>query len=339
MKVMTRNIGLDVIRGLAVFFVIGGHFFLLNTSLREVPFEGISLFVQSTFLSLLLAGVPLFIILTGYLNINKSAGWKYYKNSKKVLYSYLLFSILTILFRKYDAGSTESWTEWGLKILDFSAIPYAWYIEMWIGLYLLTPFLNILYKNMDSRNAKLLLIGILFLMTTLPHWLNRDGMHLLPGYWQRCWPLTFYFAGAYIQEYQPQIKLRTAALVITGLCLLNPVLNLLLQTPSLLLLGGGPEDVVYFFITVWLFLMLYRIKIKSKMIEKVMVNLSLCSLDIYLCCYIFDALYYPFFKSRFYVSQEQFGIYFFILVPLVLVSSFLVAYLKHLLQRRMRVGS
>lgn len=337
MKYMTRNIGLDVIRSIAVLFVIGGHFFLLNTSLREVPFRGLSLFVQGTFLSLFLAGVPLFIILTGYLNINKSSSWKYYKNIKKVLYAYLLYSILTILFRKYYAGSTESWAEWGLKILDFSAIPYGWYIEMWIGLYLLTPFLNILYKNIDSRDVKRLLIGTLFLMTILPHWLNRDGMHLLPGFWQQCWPLTFYFAGAYIQEYQPQVKLRTAAIVITGLCLLNPALNLVLQTRSLLLLGGGPEDIVSFFITIWLFLMLYRIRIKKRMIEKVVVNLSLCSLDIYLCCYIFDALYYPFFKNRFYISQEQFGIYFFVLVPLVLVSSFLVAYLKNLLQRMITV--
>jgi len=27
-----------------------------------------------------------------------------------------------------------TWAKWILKIFDFSAIPYAWYIEMWIGL-------------------------------------------------------------------------------------------------------------------------------------------------------------------------------------------------------------
>ena len=106
MKNMTRNIGLDVIRSIAIFFVIGGHFFLLHTSLREVPFKGISLFVQGTFLSLFLSGVPLFVVLTGYLNISKSCSWTYYKNIKRVLYSYLLFSILTNLFRKYYLGDT-----------------------------------------------------------------------------------------------------------------------------------------------------------------------------------------------------------------------------------------
>lgn len=338
MKNMTRNIGLDVIRSIAIFFVIGGHFFLLHTSLREVPFKGISLFVQGTFLSLFLSGVPLFVVLTGYLNISKSCSWTYYKNIKRVLYSYLLFSILTILFRKYYLGDTETWIEWGLKILDFSAIPYAWYIEMWIGLYLLTPFLNILYKNMGNRNVKQLLIGILFLMTTLPHWLNRDGMHLFPAFWQQCWPLTFYFIGAYIQEYQPRVRLGLVAILIMGLCLLNPVLNLLLHTRSLLLLGGGPEDIVSFFITILLFLIFYQINIKKKIVEKVVMNISLYSLDIYLCCYIFDVLYYPFFKNHFYVTQVQFGSYFFILVLLVLISSFLVAFLKNRLQRIIATG-
>lgn len=105
-------IGLDIIRSIAIFFVISGHFFLLNTPFREVPFEGLSMFIQATFLSLFLVGVPLFVTLTGYLNINRDCSWKYYKNIKKVLYSYLLFSIITIFFRKCFLHDTISWVEW-----------------------------------------------------------------------------------------------------------------------------------------------------------------------------------------------------------------------------------
>lgn len=155
---VNRNIGLDIIRCIAILFVISCHFFLLNTSLREVPFHGISLFIQATVLSLCLTAVPLFVILTGYLNINKQCSWKYYKNIKKVLFSYILFSIITILFRKYYLNETLSWVEWGLKILDFSAIPYGWYIEMWIGLYLLTPFLNILYNKFNLSKIVYIMI-------------------------------------------------------------------------------------------------------------------------------------------------------------------------------------
>ena len=53
---VNRNIGLDIIRCIAILFVISCHFFLLNTSLREVPFHGISLFIQATVLSLMSDG-------------------------------------------------------------------------------------------------------------------------------------------------------------------------------------------------------------------------------------------------------------------------------------------
>ena len=39
-----RICGLDLIRVVAIFFVIAGHFFSLNTSFKNVPFEGFSMF-------------------------------------------------------------------------------------------------------------------------------------------------------------------------------------------------------------------------------------------------------------------------------------------------------
>ncbi|WP_252196529.1 acyltransferase family protein, partial [Bacteroides salyersiae] len=193
----TRNVGLDIIRSFAILFVIAGHF-LMNTSFNSSIFEGGSLFIQAVAKMLFIIGVPLFILLTGYLNTNKSINKKYYKGGVRVIISYLLFSLITIIFRKYYLHESLSWIQWGLKVLDFSAIPYGWYIEMWIGLFLLTPFLNLLYKAIPDQKQKLILIGTLYIMTALPDLLNRYGVHLVPGFWQQCFPLTFYFIGAYI---------------------------------------------------------------------------------------------------------------------------------------------
>ena len=171
-----RICGLDLIRVCAIFFVIAGHFFSLNTSFRVVPFAGFSMFTQSMMNTLFSVGVPLFIMLTGYLNINKKPTTAYYKGMSRVIIAYLLFSIATILFRTYYLGEELSTTQWILKIFNYSAIPYAWYIEMWIGLFLLTPFLNYLWKAIPSRNEKLLLIASLFIMTSLPDLCNRYGL-------------------------------------------------------------------------------------------------------------------------------------------------------------------
>ena len=45
----------------------------------------------------------------------------------------------------------------------------------------------------------------------------------------------------------------------------------------------------------------------------------------YLCCYMFDQLYYPWFEEHFFVSQAQFLPWFFVIVPLCFFSSYLVA--------------
>ena len=169
----TRNVGLDLIRSCAILFVIAGHFFSLHTAFKTSTFEGTSLFIQATISFLFYTGVSLFLLLTGYLNTNKSINKKYYKGGVRVIISYLLFSLITIIFRKYYLHESLSWIQWGLKVLDFSAIPYGWYIEMWIGLFLLTPFLNLLYKTIPDQKQKLILVGTLYIMTALPDLLNR----------------------------------------------------------------------------------------------------------------------------------------------------------------------
>ena len=238
-----RICGLDLIRVVAIFFVIAGHFFTLNTSLMNVPFWGVSIFFQGVLKDIFSVGVPLFMILTGYLNINKTPTAKYYKGMVRVLVAYLFFSIVTIAFRKYYLGEELSIVQWILKIFNYSAIPYAWYIEMWIGLALLTPFLNYLYHAIPSVRQKLLLIVTLFVMTALPDLCNRYGIYLMPGYFaQACYPLMFYFMGTFIREYQPTIKAWFGWGIILVMALVTPVANCLIFRGGydVVQVAGGP---------------------------------------------------------------------------------------------------
>ncbi|KAA3696113.1 acyltransferase, partial [Bacteroides salyersiae] len=292
----TRNVGLDLIRSCAILFVIAGHFFSLHTAFKTSTFEGTSLFIQATISFLFYTGVSLFLLLTGYLNTNKSINKKYYKGGVRVIISYLLFSLITIIFRKYYLHESLSWIQWGLKVLDFSAIPYGWYIEMWIGLFLLTPFLNLLYKAIPDQKQKLILVGTLYIMTALPDLLNRYGVHLVPGFWQQCFPLTFYFIGAYIHEYKPTIRKGWAWMIILGICLINPIFNLIfIHNHTLVQICGNSNGVFGIPIAVLFFLLFYQLDIHSKMNKKILAKISVLSLDMYLCCYIFDAIYYPYF--------------------------------------------
>ena len=333
----SRICGLDLIRVVAIFFVIAGHFFVLHTSLMSVPFNDLCLFVQATLKDIFGVGVPLFIMLTGYLNSNKTPTRKYYKGMLRVLVAYLVFSIITILFRKYYIGEDLTWLQWTMKILDYSAIPYAWYIEMWIGLALLTPFLNYMYKAIPSKNQKFLLLASLFVMTSLPDLFNRYGMYLVPAYFAKAaYPLLFYFAGTVIREYQPRIKHWQGWALVMSMSMVTPLFNIAVfrGNSDLVQIAGGPGGVFHSWIAVAIFLMLYKRDISILPLKQWITHCSLVSLEMYLCCYMFDMLYYPWFKERFFETQSQFFPWFFVIVPLIFMSSYIFASIYRIIAKR-----
>ena len=260
----TRIVGLDLICSCAILFVIAGHFFVLNTPFKSTIFEGTELFIQSIFCMFFGIGVPLFLLLTGYLNTNKTLSKQYYKGCVRVLVAYLFFSIITILFRKYYLHQEFSWLNWILKIFDFSAIPYAWYIEMWIGLFFFFFFLNMMYKAIPTQRQKQILILTLYVMTALPDLFNRYGLHLVPGFWASCYPLTFFFAGSYIHEYKPRVNSWKLWLTILLLCMINPVFNVLfVHNHTLIQIAGGPWGVFGTVVAIAFFLLFYQTDFKS----------------------------------------------------------------------------
>ncbi|MEG2164282.1 MAG: acyltransferase family protein [Bacteroidales bacterium] len=321
-----RETGLDLIRVIAILFVIGGHFFWLHTRFLETNFNGFNIFIQGSLMSLFFVSVPLFVLLSGYLNYKK----KYirynigiYKGLKKIISAYLIFSIISILFRIYYLGEHESIIGWITRILGFSAISYSWYVEMYIGLFLIMPFLNIIFEKLSSRKERLFLIGVFILITSLPILLNRSQITVIPKYFVAIAPITFYFVGAYIAAYKPTIKKGLLILSLIIICTADSLANIIIGK-TFAPIGGEVWSLYYLITAIIVFLLLYDINLKSRIISK----LSVYTLDIYLCCWIFDTLYYPIFKNHFFFSQQQFFKYFIIIVPLVFLSSTAVAFIK-----------
>lgn len=319
---VSRIVGLDLIRCFAIFSIIAGHFFEIHTSYRESDLNSFSMFLQAGALQLFYTGVPLFLLMTGYLNAQKTISRKYYRGIWRVLVSYLIFSILTVIFRKFYLHENESIYMWIYKILSYSAIPYAWYIEMWIGLFLITPFLNKLYVSLPSRRQKQLLIVTIFVMTSMA----KSWIHVLPQYWMQCFPLLYYFIGCYIREYQPKVNSKYLLIIVFVCCLTNPFFKFL--NNPLFSIGGGAYGVFGVILAVTLFLLIYRVDFYIVPLNNILTKISLLSLDIYLCSYIFDAIYYPFFKDHWFINQSQFGMFFFVIVPLVFISSIILAQIK-----------
>lgn len=331
-KVSRKSFGLDAVRAFAIFSVIGGHFFVLYTPFRTTPVSDVSLILQSVANSILGCGVPLFIMLTGYLNVNKTICRTYYSKIWRVLFAYVLFSVGTLLFRHLVFDEPFTAVMAVRKTLDFSAIRYAWYIEMWIGLFLLVPFLNVLYKGIGNRRHKEILVLTLVFLTFVPALTNRYGLHLLPDYWKNCYPLTYYFIGSYIREYAPKINKLYALSAILVIGLVPPVFTMVMAPGhSLVQILGDSFSIFGAVSAVAVFLLLYDVKCPEGIASKAISRVSLLSLDMYLCCYMFDSIVYPWFKNQYYVDQSSFGACFFIIVPVIFGASLLLAWMKYML--------
>ena len=115
-----------------------------------------------------MSGVPLFIMLSGYLCCEKKLSRKYYIGILPVLLSYIFITVFTMLYK--SATNQQSYTALSaiMGMLNFTAHDYAWYVEMYIGLFLLIPFLNLLFSALGTKRARLALVITLAFLTVLP---------------------------------------------------------------------------------------------------------------------------------------------------------------------------
>lgn len=168
-----RIIGIDVIKVVAVFFVISVHFFLRTNFYDQDLTSGENLFIQSFLRWIFYICVPLFVVATGYLQSKKEISSKHYKGLLPVLGVYIFYSVATIFVRIHFFDEKASFINWVYKILRFEADGYSWYVNMYIGLFLLIPFLNLIHNNLKSKKEHIILIGTLIFLCGLPSFFNN----------------------------------------------------------------------------------------------------------------------------------------------------------------------
>lgn len=289
-----RNINIDLIKCIAAISVISVHFFW-NTGYYTEPMLGKRMLFMTFMRTSFMVCVPLFLIITGYLMCGKKLSAKYFYGIVHTIIMYIIISLFCILYR-HIMGQEVSLKD-GIKgILDYTAAPYAWYVEMYIGLFVMIPFLNILYHNLENKKAKKLLIFILVCMIVVPTIFNIDGSKFVPAYWTGIWPILYYFIGCYIREYKSKIPLKLNIFLIFVILIFSTFFNYKKY------FGECFEFTSYndwygwqnFASSVLVFLFLNNINLLHipSVVNKVLSYIAKLSLGIYLASWIADDWYY-----------------------------------------------
>lgn len=332
-----RQPGLDLVRATAIFFVIALHGITMRGALGEAlltPVWCAKVFVRY----LALSAVPLFLMLSGYLQAGKHPAKAYYRGILPLYLSYFAIAALCMAaqtYRAYVGGEPlpAVWTAL-YKILDFSADGYAWYFEMYIGLFLLIPFLNLAYAHIPTRAGKHALLASLVFLTLLPETLvsfapyyggGSLSLRILPDFFESLYPITFYFVGSYIGEYRPKLRAWQRLLFV----LLGAAL------PAALCIGftaargeyawymmNGFSTLTVLCTATAVFLALYDLPVRAKAVRRAVAAVSRCTFEMYLVSYLWDQLLY----SRLSLPLS-------VTVLLVFAASFCSAWLLRLVLR------
>lgn len=316
---MKRNVNIDLVKCIAVFSVISVHFFA-NTGFYDKVVSGNGMYIGVLFRTLFMICVPLFLITTGYLMKNKVLSKKYYFGISRVLIIYLLDALLCLGYRAIYLEESFSFKHIVRCILEFDIVN-TWYIEMYIGLFLLIPFINLIYNNLKNKNEKKILLFTMFILTSFQGLVNIK-YSLIPDWWTFLYPLTYYFIGCYLREYKINIKKYKNILLFFICLVISTLVNIYVSNGNNFVWGvhNNYSSILNILTSVLMFILIININLQNINIKvkRIIVKISELSLGIYLTSGIVDLfLYFDYFKDIDFFSF----IGYFKIVPFVFVLS------------------
>lgn len=291
-----RQLGPDLIRTLAISMVFVIHMLaitkVLSGSLRSPKWVAYD-FVH--FLSMI--AIPLFLLLTGYLQEGKRLGSRYYTGVLPTVLSYFATSAVVAALMVFVYGMPKSGpARLILHIFDYT-YGYAWYMEMYLCLFLLIPFLNILFDAL-SKKQQLWMIGTLAFLTMLPPVVSNfivTGIYfeVLPDFLENMYVITLYFIGAYIARYRPAPSrwwcAAMALMVLMGETLVSYLLS---KEKYAWYVCNSFASLTHAVAAVSIFLMLYQLNFKWKVLRWGVREIATCSFEMYLLSYFTDSYLY-----------------------------------------------
>ena len=338
-----RSIALDVVRCVALFSVNAVHFFLNNGFYKQTMTGG-RMLVMMVMRNSFMVCVPLFILLTGYLMGNKKLSRGYYLRVVRVVSIYALASLFCAAYKIHvrKTGLTIAGAFWG--ILSFNAAPYAWYMEMYLGLFLLVPFLNILYHGLERRGHKRWLLATLLVLTAAPSMLNifrvagldwwlspntsQEYQQLIPQWWTDLYPITYYYLGCYLKEYPLRLKPVKHLLLLAGSTLAFGLFSFYRCRNGLFIWGDwqswGSAFVTLQTVLVFTFLVQRSYRWVPKPVQGVITKVSEWSLGAYLVSWVFDKLVYAWLNAAVPDTLDRLP-WFVVAVPVVFACSVAVS--------------
>lgn len=280
-----RNAGLDVLRIVAMIMIVILHIlgqgdFITNTNNEE--FYQISIILKI----ICIVAVNCYVLITGYFQSNSTFKMKKIIIIwiKVIFYSISIYAIIILL------GKREfSISECIKSVFPITTNSY-WFVNCYLLLYIISPFLNKLIKALDKKEFQKLIIILLIVFCVCPSILPANfTLDKTAGY-GIIWFIVLYFVGAYIRlhikiNYDNHINLFMYFLISIINCMIffgiNYMSNVInIQDFSIRLYNYN--FITVFIATVFLFLYFKNLNIKNMKLNNLINKIAPLTFAVYI---------------------------------------------------------
>ena len=270
-----RNIGIDILRIVSMFFIIVGHILMQGGALNAYLNSGLqnSYYFLNTIYVMAYCGVNCFALVSGYV------GWQNTFKLEKIikLWSTVVFwsvgiSLVLFIYNR-DYFSVREAISMFLPLLRGRY----WFFNAYFIVFMFSPLLNHLIKTLSQKTYQYFLLAVAFVFCIIPFLaLGNDVFRIQNGF-EFSWLMVMYLVGGYFSKYPVKIKTPAKCLVaFFGFALLNFLYKYLIELVTSRLLGSPSHGNLFMSYTspiavgeaVCLLLYFSNLKIKNKTLVK-----------------------------------------------------------------------
>ena len=330
-----RDLNLDLIRSLALVFVLGMHYYD-NSGFYTTAMDGAGDFAMAVVRTLFISCVPFFLMLSGWLCSGRKLSARYYLSILRILEIYFITTVACVIFEALYLGRPLSLKEAINGLINFELNGYAWYVLLYGGLFLMMPFLNMMYRGCAGKRQRQILILSFLALSVLPSFFNQFA-HIYSLWWSKLYPISYYFTGAYMRDYLKRERPSRYFLALAGFTLVFCLFNqFYFQGQAVNYESVHYDHYQAYIISVLFFAALASLDLKSLpgSISRLISKVSELSFAAYLLSWISDGIIYREFVPFFPRPEDRF-LWILVLVPLSLLFSLIMAQAAHWIYKPM----
>lgn len=296
-NLLKRNYWIDILKIIACFCVIINHTGLVL--LEYTNYKSIPVLVYSFMFAICKIGVPIFIMVTGYLLLNKKTNYKQtIRRIMRILIPLLFLSLFSYI--KTNGISNFNILIFCKDFIKSPVITAFWYLYMLIGLYIVIPFVQKMVQKFNENDYKMFILLFLLIPSLIPLLSIYLNLGISSYFTMSFFPVVvaYLVVGVYLSK----VKLNKTNLIIA---ILSFIISIIMFTLSLYIPFLNTSKISYildssFYITAALPAMatfyiiryIFENRKLNKILIKIITEISLVTFGIY--------LFHPFILDRIY---------------------------------------